>query len=166
MNAVVLGWVPGPTARWAGCGGRCVQQTRGGPSALERWPVGDSLSTPVGTSVHLLAQTRMPGLVGRGIVQSASWLSADPNRPGRLTHHVIVEWTKLLPLAEPIPTSILSEQVPQFPWRGFHVGVRALDPESSTQLDLAWERQSSGPGSGAVPPRCAGCHHCPVPSSG
>ena len=145
MSAVVLGWVPGPTDRWSGSYDRCVQRTRDGQGVLERWPVGDGRLTPVGTSVHLVAQDGAPGLMGRGIVRSASWLSADPSHPGQVTRHVIIEWTTLLPPAERIPTSILAAQVPRFPWQGAHVGVRPLDAAASAQVDLVWARHAARP---------------------
>ena len=145
MSAVVLGWVPGPTDRWSGSYDRCVQRTRDGQGVLERWPVGDGRLTPVGTSVHLVAQDGTPGLMGRGIVRSASWLSADPSHPGQVTRHVIIEWTTLLPPAERIPTSILAAQVPRFPWQGAHVGVRPLDAAASAQVDLVWAGHAARP---------------------
>ena len=98
MDAVVLGWDPDQGNRWTTSYDDCVRRCRDDHGLLERWPVGDWRLAPVGTRVHLMLQGRQRGLIGRGTVRSAPFLSADPTRPGQVIHHVLVEWDTLLPL--------------------------------------------------------------------
>ena len=69
-------------------------------TATTPWQVGHGLAPSPGTRVHLMLQGRTRGLVGRGVVRSAPFQAADADRPGTLTTHVIVDWDRLLPLAE------------------------------------------------------------------
>jgi 5-methylcytosine-specific restriction enzyme A len=145
MDTVVLGWDPDQGNRWNPSYADCVCRCRDDHRLLERWPVGDWRLTPAGTRVHLMLQGRQRGLIGRGTVRSAPFLSADPTRPGQVVHHVLVEWDTLLPLDRRIPVEALEAAVPELPWRGSYASAHGLSPVGAQQLDLMWAASPSSP---------------------
>jgi hypothetical protein len=145
MDTVVLGWDPDQGDRWSPSYADCVRRCREADCLLGRWPVGDWRLAPAGTHVHLMLLGRQRGLVGRGTVRSAPFLSADPMRPGQLIHHVLVEWDTLLPLDRPIPVAALEAAVPELAWRGSYSCALAVSPQGAQQLDLMWATNAESP---------------------
>jgi hypothetical protein len=145
MGTVVLGWDPDRGNRWSPSYDDSVRRCRDDHGLLGRWPVGDWRLTPAGTDVHLMLQGHQRGLIGRGVVRSAPFLSADPTRPGHVVHHVMVEWTTLLPLHRRIPVEALDAAVPELPWRSSYASAAALSPEGGRQLDLIWAASAASP---------------------
>lgn len=166
MDAVVLGWNPDFGCRWSTTYSDLVTRTGAGRRALERWTIGSARVPRVGTPAYLCLQGRTRGLLGRGTVCSAPFLSADPRRPGHVTPHILVEWTTLLPSADAIEVATLQQDVPEYCWSGSNAPAQVLEGDAAERLDRIWAAQSGVPGWGAVPPSLAGCHHWPVPSSG
>jgi 5-methylcytosine-specific restriction enzyme A len=145
MDTVVLGWDPDRGNRWNPSHADCIRRCRDDHVVLERWPVRDWRLTPPGTRVHLMLLGRRRGLIGRGTVRSAPFLSADPTRPGQVIHHVLVEWSTLLPLDRCIPVEALEAAVPGLPWRGSYASAVAISPEAAQQLDLMWATNAESP---------------------
>ncbi len=145
METVVLGWDPDQGNRWNPSYAECVRRSREDHGLLERWPVGDWRLAPAGTRVHLMLLGRQRGLIGRGTVRSAPFLSADPTRPGQVIHHVLVDWETLLPLDMRIPVEALEVAVPELAWRGSYASAVALSPEGAQQLDLMWATNAESP---------------------
>jgi hypothetical protein len=145
MDTVVLGWDPDQGDRWSPSYADCVRRCREADGQLGRWPVGDWRLAPAGTHVHLMLLGRQRGLVGRGTVRSAPFLSADPTRPGQLIHHVLVEWDTLLPLDRPIPVAALEAAVPELGWRSSYSSAHAISPHGAQQLDLMWATNAESP---------------------
>lgn len=143
MDTVVLGWDPSRGSPWQGPYEQCVRRCHDDRGLLERWPVDAWQMVPAGTRVHLMLQGRHRGLVGRGTVRSAPFLSADPTRPGNVAHLVLVEWDVLLPLDRAIPVEALEAAVPHFPWRSSYASAQLLSPEGAGQLDLIWTARSA-----------------------
>jgi hypothetical protein len=148
MGAVVLGWDPDRGNRWTTSYEDCVRRCRDTGAVLERAAVGDWALAPVGTRVHLMALGRPRGMIGRGTVRSAPFLSADPTRPGQVIHHVLVEWDTLLPLRTPIPVEALEAAVPGLQWRRSCTTVLALTQDGAQQLDLLWAGWTAPPAQG------------------
>ena len=140
-------WAGTPTRATGGIASYadCVRRCRDDHRLLERSPVGDWRLTPVGTRVHLMLLGRQRGLIGRGTVRSAPFLSADPTRPGQVIHHVLVEWDTLLPLDRRIPVEALEAAVPELPWRSSYAPTHGLSPDGAQQLDLMWAASASTP---------------------
>jgi len=145
MNAVVLGWDPDQGNRWTASYEHCARRCHDERGLLERSPVGDWHLAAVGSPVHLMLLGAQRGLIGRGTVRSAPFLSADPTRPGQLIHHVLVEWDTLLPLDRRIPVEALEAGVPEVPWRSTYASALALTPQGAQQLDLIWSANAARP---------------------
>lgn len=145
MSTVVLGWDPDRGNRWTSSYEDCARRCRDGHGLLERSPIGDWRLATVGSRAHLMLLGAQRGLVGRGTVRSAPFLSADPTRPGQLIHHVLVEWDTLLPLDRRIPVEALEAGVPEVPWRSTYASALALSPEGAQQLDLIWSTHAARP---------------------
>ncbi len=145
MDTAVLGWDPDQANRWSLSYDDCVRRCRDDHGLLERWPVRDWRLVSAGTQVHLMLQGRQRGLIGRGTVRSAPLLSGDATRPGQLVHHVLVEWSTLLPLDRRIPVEALEAAVPELPWRSSYASAMALSPAGAQQLDLMWAADAGSP---------------------
>lgn len=145
MDTVVLGWDPDKGNRWNPSYDDCVRRCRDDQGLVERWPVGTWRLAPAGTRVHLMLTGRRRGLVGRGNVRSTPFLSADPTRPGQVVHHVMIQWTTLLPLERSIPVEALEAAVPEMAWRSSYVSTMALSARGAQQLDLMWAASAASP---------------------
>ena len=145
MDTVVLGWDPDRGNRWKPSYGDCVRRCREDHGLLERWPVREWQRVPVGTVVHLMLQGPQRGLIGRGTVRSAPFLSADPTRPGQMVHHVLVGWETLLPLDRRIPVAALEAAVSELPWSGSYASATRISPQAAQQLDLIWAANAVSP---------------------
>ncbi len=143
MGAVVLGWDPRQGNRWTGSYEDCVRRCRDEQGLLERAPIGAWQLTPVGTEVHLMLLGPQRGLIGRGTVRSAPFLSAHPTRPGLISHHVLVAWDTLLPLDRCIPVEVLEAAVPSLHWRSSYATALGIAPEEAQQLDLIWSADAA-----------------------
>ncbi len=138
MVAVMLGWDPDRGSPWGAPYPDCVRRCQGSHHLLQHWPVGAWRLAPAGTRVHLMLLGAQRGLIGRGIVRTAPFLSADPARPGQVIHHVLIGWDTLLPLDRRIPVEALEAAVPELSWRSSYAGALTLTPDSGRQLDLIW----------------------------
>lgn len=148
MDAAVLGWDPDQGNRWTSSYAACAQRCADEHGLLERAPVADWRLVPVGTRVHLMLLGSQRGLIGRGTVRSAPFLSADPTRPGQVIHHALIQWDTLLPLDRRIPVQVLEAAVPELPWRSTYADALALTPEGAQQLDLIWSTMAAPAGRG------------------
>jgi hypothetical protein len=145
MDAVVLGWDPDGGNLWSAPYEDCIRRCREESGLIDRSPVGAWNLAHVGARAHLMLLGPQRGLVGRGTVRSAAFLSADPRAPGQVTHHVLVEWDTLLPLDMRIPVEVLEAAVPQLPWRSSYAPAMALPPEAARQVDLIWAANAARP---------------------
>ena len=102
------------------------------------WTIGTVDAPPTGTAVHLMLQGRTRGLVGRGTVRSAPYLAADPDRPGALSTHILVEWDRLALVQERIEPAALDKYVPTIAWSELYGNVHALTQAQARALDQAW----------------------------
>lgn len=152
MGTVILGWNPEEGVRWSADYADLVQRTVRGRGVLARWPVEAGHVPPVGTAAHLALQGRARGLLGRGTVRSAPFLSADPRRPGHVTPHVLVEWSVLLPQDQPIDVATLHRAVPECDWRGSNCLAQALPDSVAGRLDRVWASHPLGSAAAPVVP--------------
>ena len=143
MNTVVLGWDPEHATRWAAPYDRCVQRCDTEHGLLERWPIDDWHLVPVGTTAHLMLQGHQRGLIGRGTVASTPFLSADPDAPGQVMHHVMIRWTTLVPESGRVPLDVLEVEVPDVPWRSSYCAALPVSPDSAEQLTELWAGRST-----------------------
>ena len=143
MNTVVLGWDPEHATRWAAPYDRCVQRCDTEHGLLERWPIDDWHLVPVGTTAHLMLQGHQRGLIGRGTVASTPFLSADPDAPGQVMHHVMIRWTTLVPESGRVPLDVLEVEVPDVPWRSSYGAALPVSPDSAEQLTELWAGRST-----------------------
>lgn len=143
MNTVVLGWDPEHATRWAAPYDRCVQRCDTEHGLLERWPIEDWHLVPVGTTAHLMLQGHQRGLIGRGTVASTPFLSADPDAPGQVMHHVMIRWTTLVPESGRVPLDVLEVEVPDVPWRSSYCAALPVSPDSAEQLTELWAGRST-----------------------
>lgn len=144
---MILGWNPDSGFRWGADYAELVQRTAHGQGVLSRWPVQAGHVPPVGTSAHLALLGRDRGLLGRGTVRSAPFLSADPRHPGHVTPHVLVQWSVLLPQDRPIDVVSLQRAVPECDWRGSNCPAQVLPDVVGETLDRLW----AGRGLGSAP---------------
>lgn len=71
---------------------------------------------PRGANAYLLLTGWTSGLIARGSVLCAPFLSARLDRPGTVGQHVLVEWTQALGLGDRIPLEILQAEIPEAGW--------------------------------------------------
>lgn len=164
MSAVVLGWDPDRGTRWVPPYAHALAQCAAQGTATSRFRV-DGPVPPVGTTVHLMLQGPVRGLVGRGTVRGAPFRSADPARPGAMATYVLVEWDHLLPVEERIRPEELAARVPEVPWSSLYGPGAPLDDDQSDRLDRVWRapHPSASPGRSRLS-RAAG--HLPGPPGG
>jgi len=100
-----------------------LEAVRAGASVPGGWSTGSRKDMDVGDRVYLLRQGPEP----RGIIASG-WTTSEPSpdehwddQGGEATY-VDVEWDAMVPMDEPLPTSLLLTDVTQVPWNSLRAG--------------------------------------------
>ena len=136
MPAVVLGWDPDRGTRWVPPYERALALAATEGTTTTSCRLADP-APPVGTTVHLMLQGRLRGMVGHGTVRSGPFRSADPGHPGLLATYVLVEWDHLLPVEDRIGPEELSARVPEVAWDAQY-GSTTLTEEQADRLERVW----------------------------
>ena len=144
MGTVVLGWDLDRGTRWVPPYEHAVTQVALTGPVTTPWHLGHTRVPAPGTRVHLMLQGHTRGLVGRGIVRSASFRAGPADRPGTLGTHVLIEWDQLLPIAERIPCERLAHRVPAVNWAGTYSDVLEVPDEVGHELDRLWDTPHPG----------------------
>jgi hypothetical protein len=151
MDTVVLGWDLERGTRWVPPYEHALAAMASSPTMTIPWGIAGGPVPGPGTQVHLMLQGSVRGLVGRGIVRSASFPAADAARPGTLAQHVLIAWDHLLPIDERIGVAELAARVPEIAWAELYSAVHPLSAIDAERLDRVWA--SPHPSAGARRPR-------------
>lgn len=135
---VVLGWDLARGIRWVPPYEQALAGVELEGHATTTYRI-DGRDVPApGTTVHLMLQGATRGLIGHGTVRSAPYLSAYPGQPGRSATYVLIEWDRLLPVADRILPEELAARVPDVAWREVYRPVQALSDADAHRLERVW----------------------------
>ncbi|TAP44537.1 HNH endonuclease [Arthrobacter sp. S39] len=127
MSAIILGWDPAGWNRWNYAA--VVEQVAVTGLRLEPWTV--SRSVVPGTDVWLLLLgDHGPGLIGHGVVLSATPDSADIT--------VQVAFDVLLPLGDQVPAEVLTRAMPDADWDAGDIAGTELAPGDEAAIRALW----------------------------
>lgn len=118
-----------------------VEAARAGASVVGRWSTGSRTDLDIGDRVYLLRQGPEPrGVIASGWTTSEGYADVHWNDPERTANYVDVGWDALVPMDEPLATSLLLTDVVQVDWNHLQASGVEVPGAATARLDELWRR--------------------------
>lgn len=116
-----------------------VEAARAGASVFGRWSTGSRTDLDIGDRVYLLRQGPEPrGIVASGWTTSEGYADVHWDDPGRTANYVDVGWDALVPMDEPLATSLLLTDVAQVDWNHLLSSGVEVEVAATARLNELW----------------------------